>query len=375
MASAQTASRSQKIIRVSIIGILANVLLAAFKAFVGIMSHSIAIVLDAVNNLSDAASSAITIVGTKLAGKPANRDHPYGYGRIEYLTATVVAAIVLWAGVTSLKESIDGILHPQSPSYTTTGLVIVGAAVLVKLILGRYVTSAGKQLDADALVASGKDATFDAIISASTLVAAIVYLTLGISLEAWLGAVISLIIIKSGIDMLREALDKVLGERVDAELARQIKETTCAIEGVQGAYDLILSDYGPQRLWGSVHVEVDESTTARQIDQTARAIQTEVYRKHGVILHTVGFYATNTDEGSMASTIHQALEEVIATEPHVLQTHGLFVDEKLKGVTFDLVIAFEAGNRDEVRQRVVDRMSERFPDYAFVAVLDSDISD
>ncbi len=368
-------TRESQIVRVSIVGILANVALAGFKAAIGLLSHSIAITLDAVNNLSDAASSAITIVGTKLASKPADREHPYGFGRIEYLTAMVVSAIVLWAGLSSLAESIKGILDPQTPSYNTVGLVIVGVAVAVKLVLGRYVSSAGRRLEADALVASGADASFDAIISASTLVAALLYVFLGLSVEAWLGAAISLVIIKSGVEMMREALNKVLGERVDADVARSIKQTICEIDGVRGAYDLILSDYGPQRLWGSAHVEVDENVTAKDIDRIARAIQTEVYRKTGVILHTVGVYATNTAQDGAANTIREALDEVVAAEPHVLQVHGLFVDDELKGVTFDLVIAFEAGDRNAVHQRVLDEMHRRFPDYAFVAVLDSDVSD
>ena len=368
-------SRDRQIVRVSIIGIIANVALAGFKAAVGLLSHSIAITLDAVNNLSDAASSAITIVGTKLAGKAANRDHPYGYGRIEYLTTMVVSAIVLWAGVTSLVESVKGIIEPQTPSYEAIGLVIVGVGVLVKLVLGRYVSAAGKRLGADTLVASGADASFDAIISASTLVAALVYLFFHISTEAWLGAIISIVIIKSGIEMLKEALDKVLGERVDAELARGIKETVCAVDGVRGAYDLILADYGPQRLWGSVHVEVDETIDAREVDRITRDVQNGVFEKHKVILHTVGIYSTNAIEGSQGYAIRTALAKIVDEEPYVLQMHGLYVDTDLKGATFDLVIAFEAGDRVAVRDRVVERMSQQFPEYAFVAVIDSDVSD
>lgn len=366
--------RDQQIVQVSIVGIIANVALAAFKAVVGLLSHSIAITLDAVNNLSDAASSIITIVGTKLAGRAADHNHPYGHGRIEYLTAMTVSAIVLWAGATSLFESIKGILNPETPSYTTVGLVIVGVAVLVKLALGRYVSAAGKRLNADTLVASGADASFDAIISASTLVAALVFLFAHVSLEAWLGAAIALVIVKSGIEMLRDALNKILGERVDAELAQSIIDATCEVEGVRGAYDLIVSDYGPQRLWGSVHVEVDESLGARDIDRIEREIQATVYRKFDVVLHTVGVYATNVSEGPDARAIHEALEEIVEREPYVLQVHGLYVDSKVKGATFDVVIAFEAGNREVVRQRVVDEMHERFPEYAFVAVLDSDIA-
>ena len=195
--------RNKQIVKTSIIGILANVFLAAFKAVVGTLSGSIAIVLDAVNNLSDAASSVITIVGTKLAAKQPDRKHPYGYGRIEYLSAMIISAIVLFAGASSLKESVEKIISPRKPDYTIVALVIVAAAVLVKIVLGRFVESRGKKLNSDLLVNSGKDAMLDSVISASTLVAAVIFIFSGISLESWLAAIISVVIIKSGIDMLR----------------------------------------------------------------------------------------------------------------------------------------------------------------------------
>ena len=369
------AQRKKDIVRVSIIGIVANVALAAFKAVVGLLSHSIAIVLDAVNNLSDAASSIITIIGTKLAGKQADRTHPFGHGRAEYLTTIVVAVLVLWAGITSLVESIRGIINPQEPTYEPISLLIVGAAVIVKLVLGRYVKGQGKRLGADALIASGEDATMDAAISASTLAAALIYLFLGISLEAWLGAVISVVIIKSGYEILQEALSKILGERVDADIARAVKDAACSVEGVRGAYDLILTDYGPQRLQGSVHVEVDERLTARDIDQLTRSIQLSVLRSTGVVLHTVGIYSSNASEGGDASAIRSALEQIVEQEEYVLQFHGLYVDEELKGANFDLVVSFDAPDRHEVIDHVLEILQDRFPEYGFAAILDSDISD
>ncbi|MBQ4238115.1 MAG: cation transporter, partial [Ruminococcus sp.] len=240
-------SRDEKIIRTSVIGILANVLLAGFKAIMGILSNSIAITLDAVNNISDAASSIITIIGTKLAGKSPDKKHPFGYGRIEYLSAMIIAVIVLYAGITSFVESIKKIITPETPDYTPVVLIIVAVAVLVKIVLGRYVKSVGDKINSESLINSGKDATLDSIISASTLAAAAVYLIWGISLEAWLGAIISIVIIKSGIEMLISALSQILGESADAQLAREIKKTVCSFSEVLGAYDLVLHDYGPDR--------------------------------------------------------------------------------------------------------------------------------
>ena len=176
--------RDKKIIRTSVIGILANVFLAAFKAVVGLTSNSIAIVMDAVNNLSDAASSVITIVGTKLAGREADRKHPFGYGRIEYLSAMVISLLVLYAGVTALTESIKKIIHPDVPDYSAVALIIVAVGVVTKILLGRYVKRVGESVHSDSLVNSGEDATLDSIISASTLVAAAIYLIFHVSLEA-----------------------------------------------------------------------------------------------------------------------------------------------------------------------------------------------
>ena len=150
--------RSQKIIRTSIIGIVANVLLAAFKAAVGILASSVAIVMDALNNLSDALSSVITIIGTKLSERPADREHPFGFGRVEYFSAIIIAVLVLSAGITSLIESVKKIFNPTEPEYTTVTLIVIVVAIVVKLVLGQYVKRQGHQLKSDALIASGSDA-------------------------------------------------------------------------------------------------------------------------------------------------------------------------------------------------------------------------
>lgn len=371
----QMKERDAGIIRTSIIGILANLALAAFKAFVGLAANSIAIVLDAVNNLSDALSSVITIVGTHLANRPADRKHPYGHGRTEYITTIVIAAIVTWAGVTSLTESVQRIIHPETPNYETITLVVVGVAVAAKIALGLYTRSQGERYNSDSLVASGTDALTDSIISASTLVAALVYVTTGISLEAYLGAVISIVIIKAGVEILRDAISHILGQRVDSELSVGVKHTVEQVPGVEGAYDLVLHDYGPDRLSGSIHVEVDENMTAREVDVLTREIQLAVASEHGILLHTVGIYSQNANADGDVGAIRAALLKLADEEPYVLQVHGFYADEEAKQVSFDLVISWDAPDRRAVVNGVVDRLREEFPDYQFFAILDSDISD
>lgn len=367
--------RDSAIVRTSIVGIATNMLLAAFKAMVGLLSNSIAIVLDAVNNLSDALSSVITIVGTKLANRPPDRKHPFGHGRTEYITTIVIAAIVTWAGVTSLNESVQRIIHPEVATYDGRTLAVVAVAVATKIVLGLYTKRRGEQFHSDSLVASGTDALMDSIISASTLVAALVFLTTGVSLEAWLGAIISVIIIKSGVDILREAISHILGERVDSALSQGIKRTVEQVPGVKGAYDLVLAEYGPDRLNGSVHVEVDEDMTAREVDELTRKIQKAVAEEHGILLHTVGIYSTNTNDEGEAAAIRAAALKLANDDMYVLQVHGFYADEEVRQVSFDLVVSWDAPDRRAVLNRIVERLHEQFPDYTFRVALDSDISD
>lgn len=367
-------AREKQIVRTSIIGIGTNVALAGFKAAVGLLTNSIAIVLDAVNNISDAGSSLITIIGTKLAGKQPDKKHPFGHGRVEYLSALLISVIVLYAGITSLIESIKEILHPSSPEYTTVSLVIVGVAVLVKIILGRYVKGVGEKVNSDSLVNSGTDAMLDSVISASTLVAAIVYLTTRISLEAWLGAIISIVIIKSGIDMLRETISQLLGESVDAEFARAIKKTVLSFPGVSGAYDLVLNNYGPDAYNGSIHIEVPDTYTASELDELIRSITMKVYEEHQVILTAVGVYSVNTGENEAARMRDRIYEEVRAHQ-YVNQVHGFYVNEEKKTIRFDVVVSFDAPDRRKVWAEVCEKVQQMYPDYTLMIAMDSDFSE
>ena len=366
--------RDRKIIRTSIIGILANIFLVAFKAFIGLTSNSIAIVMDAVNNLSDAASSVITIIGTKLARKEADRKHPFGYGRIEYLSAMVISVLVLYAGITAFIKSVKKIITPETPDYTPVALIIVAAGVVVKIALGLYVKSVGKKVNSDSLINSGQDATLDSIISASTLVAAAVYIIFHISLEAWLGAVIAVVIIKSGIEMLRDTLSKILGERADAELAREIKHTVNSFPEVLGSYDLVLHNYGPDAFHGSVHIEVPDTFTADELDRLTRKLTAAVYEKTGVILTAVGVYSSNTKD-ALAVETRKRVSEIALSHEHVMQMHGFYFDSEEKSIRFDIIVSFDAKDRREVCRQVTADIQKAFPDYRLEIVLDTDFSE
>jgi cation diffusion facilitator family transporter len=367
-------NRERVIVRTSVIGILANVFLAAFKAFVGLTANSIAVVMDAVNNLTDAASSVITIVGTKLAGKEADKKHPFGYGRIEYLSAMIISLLVLYAGVTALVESVKKIAQPDAPDYSATALIIVAVAVVVKIVLGRYVKHVGEKVKSDSLINSGADATLDSIISASTLVAAGIYLLFGISLEAWLGAIIAAVIIKSGVEMLGETLSKILGERADAELARELKQTITSYPGISGAYDLVMHNYGPDAYNGSVHIEVPDTLSADDLDKLLRKITIDVYQKHNVILTAIGVYSLNTSDPEAAAA-RENVRKLVTENPHVLQMHGFYLDKAEKTLRFDIVVSFDAKDRRQVYREVCDKVQREYPDYTLQVAMDTDFSE
>jgi len=366
--------RRKLIIRTSIIGILANVCLAALKAFIGVITHSIAITLDAVNNLSDAASSVVTIVGTKLAARQPDRDHPFGHGRIEYLSALIISIIVLYAGISSLSESIRKIVHPEVPEYTAPVLFVILAGVAVKIIMGRYVKSVGERVNSDSLVNSGQDAILDSVISASTLAAALIFIWKGISLEAWLAAVISVVIIKSGFDMMRETLSRILGERADAELARAIKQTVRSFPDVSGVYDLVLHNYGPETYNGSLHIEVPDTYSASKIDELIREITAEVYEKYHVILTAVGVYSVNTSDSSYAE-VRDRIQEIVMGHDHVLQMHGFLLNKEKKTIRFDIIISFDAKDRWAVYSHICREVQQMYPDYSFEITMDTDFSE
>ncbi len=366
--------RKKKIIQTSILGIVANCLLAGFKAFVGAVTGSIAIVLDAVNNLSDALSSVITIIGTKIAGKEPDKKHPLGHGRVEYISAAIIAIIVSYAGITSLIESVKKIINPSTPEYTTTSLIIVAVAVVVKILLGTYVKKVGKEVNSDSLVASGEDAKLDAVISTSTLVAAIIFIISGLSLEAWLGAIISIVIIKSGYEMIADTISHILGERIEMQLSHEIKRIVVSFDEVLGAYDLSLHNYGPERYVGSIHIEVDEDMSMAHLDQLQREITYKVMEETEVVLEGIGIYCKNKKD-SPADLLRKELSRFAKKFDYVKQIHGFYFDEQKQMVSFDLVISFDAPNRRSLFNEIVEAIEKEYPQYSFNINMDIDLSD
>jgi cation diffusion facilitator family transporter len=366
--------REKEIIKVSIIGIIANLFLAAFKVVIGSLTNSIAITLDAVNNLSDVLSSIITIIGTRIASRKPDKKHPLGHGRVEYLSAGLIAIIVLYAGITSLVESVKKILNPSEPEYTNIALIIVAVAVVVKLVLGSYVKNKGKKLNSDSLVASGEDARLDAVISASTVVAALIYIFWGVSLESYLAALISLVIIKAGYEMISETLSEIIGERIDKDVIDELKQTIMEFDDVYGVYDVVLHNYGPDTLIGSLHIEVLDTYTAGQLDELQRHLMKAAYDKNNIILAGISVYARNSKD-DRAKQDFEKVRHLIMSHKYVLQMHGFYINYEEKIMNFDIILDFDSPDRNEEYMHILSDVQEAFPDFAIGITLDLDVSD
>ena len=367
-------TRQKNIIKVSIVGIIANAFLSLFKFIVGLVTNSIAIIVDSINNLSDCFSSIVSIFGAFFSSKAPDKKHPFGYGRVEYLSAMIVAGIILYAGITALIESIKVIITPKDVNYSMISIIILIIAIIIKILLSAYFVSSGRKYKSLALSNSGTDAMFDVIIAFSTLIAAFVYLLFEVKIEAYLGVIIALIIIYSGIKMLRETLSQILGERVDLELSKKVKKVINDFEEVHGVYDLVINNYGPDTYMGSIHIEVDDTLSAIEIDHLTRKINNKVFEKTNVILTAVGIYSTNNDDPESIE-VKNSILKVLDKYDDVTQMHGFYFNKKNMDINFDIIVSFDCKNKKEIYDEILKEVEEMYPDCEIYISLDADICD
>lgn len=369
-------NREKTIIKTSFVGIIGNVFLVAFKAFVGIIAGSISIIMDAVNNFTDALSSIITIIGTKLSAKRADKKHPYGYGRIEYMTSTLIAVLILFAGGMAIYESIQSIIdHFQNgsmPSFETYSIIIIAVAIAAKIAIGLFFRKKGKKIESEALKASGIDALFDSILSTATLIGMIVAKFAGVYVEGYLGILIGLFILKSGFGVMKESLSSMIGDRFEREYVLAIKDEINKVDGVCGCYDLILNSYGHNKNIGSVHIGVSETLTAKEIQAIERKISMIMYAKYNTIM-TVGIYAENESDEESKNKLRKILD-VIGNYPTVLQIHGFYVNEAIKSINYDLVVSFDDADPEGTIKKIKEETELAIDGYTAFVQYDQDFS-
>lgn len=362
-------SREGTAVTVSGLNILVNLIFAAIKVVIGLAVSSIAIVSEGVNNATDSATSLITIVGTKLSAKHPTEKHPFGFGRIEYLTSLLISVLILFTGAELMESSVKRIFEPQEMSISYVTMAIIAVSALVKLALGLYTIKEGRRVDSSSLVALGTECRSDSVVSVITLVTALVFLVFHVSLDAYAGIIMSLIVLKAGFEVLKETLSDILGQAGEKELAQELYCIIRAEPLVLNAADMMLHNYGPDAYSGSVNVEIDHSKTVGEVYAALHELQLRImHEKH--ITMVFGIYAVDRDHAQ----IRQLREQVAAfvrQQEHVTSYHALYIHPNGKDLYVDLVVDYDLADWEALRKEFTAYMAELYPDKHLELVIET----
>lgn len=362
-------SREGTVVTVSGLNILVNLIFAAIKVVIGLAVSSIAIVSEGVNNATDSATSLITIVGTKLSAKHPTEKHPFGFGRIEYLTSLLISVLILFTGAELMESSVKRIFEPQEMSISYVTMAIIAVSALVKLVLGLYTIKEGRRVDSSSLVALGTECRSDSVVSVITLVTALVFLVFHVSLDAYAGIIMSLIVLKAGFEVLKETLSDILGQAGEKELAQELYRIIRAEPLVLNAADMMLHNYGPDAYSGSVNVEIDHSKTVEEVYAALHELQLRImHEKH--ITMVFGIYAVDRDHAQ----IRQLREQVAAfvrEQKHVTSYHALYIHPNGKDLYVDLVVDYDLADWEALRKEFTSYMAELYPDKHLELVIET----
>lgn len=353
------AERTGIINRTSILGIVVNVLIAGVKIAAGLLASSVAIVSEGVNNAADALTSVLTMVGTRLAGRHPDAKHPFGYGRIEYLTGLVVAVVIIVSGVQMLIESVKLIFRPEELSISYVSLAIVAVSAVVKFFLGLYTIARGRVAQSDALVGVGLECRGDSYISIITIGVAVVFLLTGVSLDAYAGVVMSAIILKAGVEVLLKIVSELIGRPGEKELATKIYQLVRATPGVVGAADMMLHNYGPNAWSGSVNVEIDHAKSVGEVYAMLHELQLGIMHEEHVTM-VFGVYAVDDDHVE-TRRIRRTILEYVKAHEHVKSFHAVYLEPGTNRLYCDLVVDYELADWGALRADFLDYMKAKVP--------------
>lgn len=353
-------TREGVITSVSGLGIILNVLIAAVKVAVGLIASSIAIVSEGANNAADALSSVLTLVGTKLAGKHPDKKHPFGYGRIEYLTGLVIAVLILVTGAEMLISSVKLMIEPAEPEFSVISLVILGVSAVIKFFLGVFTIRMGRRVGSSALEGVGTEGRNDAFISLLTIVSAVVFLVFEWNIDAYVGALMSLVILKAGFDVLRDTISELLGRSGEEALAETLYEEIRATDGILGAADMMLHNYGPDAWSGSVNVEIDHKKTVDETYRLLHELQLRIMHEHRVAL-VFGIYAVDNDQPD-SKELRRVIGQYVQAHEHVKSFHAVYLQPDTDLLYCDLVVDYDLRDWDALRADFLAYMSEHYPE-------------
>lgn len=368
--NADPESREGVVTTVSGLGVIANIFIAAVKVIVGLLTSSVAIISEGINNASDALSAVLTLLGSKLSNRHPDEKHPFGFGRIEYIVSLVIAVVILISGVESLKSSVDAIFHPTDLKINVTTLIIIAATALLKFALGTYTVKMGKQVNSGALIGVGADSRNDAYISLVTIVSALVFLLFGVSIDAYAGIIMSLVILKVGGEILLDTLSELIGRPGKEELASALYKKIRSTPGVINAVDMMLHNYGPDRYSGSVNIEIDHEKTVGEVYEVIHALQLEIMREFNVVM-VFGMYAVDNDHED-AKEARAYVAKFVRGRDHVKSYHAIYMEPGTNRFYVDLIVDYKLRDWDGLREEFTGYMKEKYPEKEIVLTLETE---
>lgn len=366
----ESIDRQKVITRTAIIGIITNLVIAAVKVIIGLVVSSLAIISEGVNNASDSATSFLTLIGAKLSTKHPDEKHPFGYGRIEYLTALVIGIMILFTGVSMLRESIDAIIHPAKMAVTILAICIVGGTAIVKFILGVYTERKGRAVGSESLIAVGKDSKNDSFFSLVTIISSIIFLVSGISLDAYASVVFSFVVLKTAYETLKDTASDLIGTTGRDDLAKTLYNEIAATEGVISVADMMLHSYGSDSYSGSANVEIDHKKTIGEAYEVLHDLQLRIMNEHNVVM-VFGIYAVDKDSPYMKE-LRSCISEFTKGQEHIKSFHALYLSPTTKTIYCDFIVDYDLRDWDGLREEFLEYMAGKYPDNPVQLVIETE---
>lgn len=354
-----TAVRTSYGMLASIVGILCNVLLFAVKFLTGLVLHSVSVTADAFNNLSDAGSSIIGFVGVRMASKPADEDHPFGHGRIEYIAALIVAFLVIEVGFTFLKSSLSKIFHPEELVFQTVSVMILILSIGVKLWLGAFNRKLGKRIDSKVMLATAADAMGDVVTTSVTIASILIFQFFHVNVDGIVGVVVACLVMWSGVGIAKDTLEPLIGAPIDPALYRQIKAKVESYDGIVGSHDLIIHNYGPNRSMASIHAEVPQDSDIVASHELIDRIERELSKELGIFL-VIHMDPIETRDERILQIRQQVIDAVSQVNSRLTIHDFRLVDgEKQINLIFDLVVPsdFTEAQQNQAGHDVMEKIS------------------
>lgn len=363
-------SRDSIISMTSGLGIAVNLLLAFTKVVIGVLVSSIAIISEGVNNASDVLSSLLTLIGAKLARKHPDEKHPFGYGRIEYLVSLIISVLILVTGIEMVSSSVKAIFHPEELSISYLALGILAASAFIKFFLGIYTIKMGEKADSSALIGVGVECRNDVVATIITIVSSLVFLLFGLSLDAYAGIIVSLLIIKAGFDLLMDTLSDIIGRPGAHELAMKLIDEIKQTEGIISVADVMLHNYGPDAWSGSANVEMDHKMTVGEIYKILHELQLRIMYEYHVVM-VFGIYAVDNDHEEIRN-LRAKIADYVKSQEHIKSYHAVYVSENDQKIYCDLIVDYKLLDWDAQRQDFIKYIKEFYPDYEIALTIETE---